>query len=78
LRSRIGKGACQGTFCGVRVAAYLYDREQFVSDQGLIELRAFFSERWKGIRPILWGMSLIQEELQEALHCGLFGLELYP
>jgi hypothetical protein len=24
----------------------------------------------------LWGRSLVQEELQEALHCGLFGLEL--
>ena len=26
LRSRIGKGPCQGTFCSQRVTAYLYDR----------------------------------------------------
>ncbi|MBT8340520.1 MAG: anaerobic glycerol-3-phosphate dehydrogenase subunit A, partial [Desulfatitalea sp.] len=26
LRSRIGKGPCQGTFCSQRVAAYLYDQ----------------------------------------------------
>jgi glycerol-3-phosphate dehydrogenase len=45
-------------------------------DEGLSELRSFFSERWKGIRPLLWGAPMIQEELQEALHCGLFCLEL--
>ena len=25
VRSRIGKGACQGTFCALRTSAYLYD-----------------------------------------------------
>ena len=31
--------------------------------------------RWRGIRPVLWDVGMVQEELQEALHCGLFGLE---
>jgi len=76
LRSRIGKGTCQGTFCGVRISAHMYDRKNFSCDQGLIDLKSFLNGRWKGIRPVLWGTSFIQEELQEALHCGLFGLEL--
>ncbi len=46
------------------------------ADEGLFDLRRFLNGRWKGIRPILWDGSLIQEELQEAMHCGLFGLEL--
>jgi glycerol-3-phosphate dehydrogenase len=36
----------------------------------------FFSERWRGQQPILWGEQLAQAELAEALHCGLFGEEL--
>jgi glycerol-3-phosphate dehydrogenase len=76
LRSRIGKGACQGTFCGLRLAAYLYDQGELDSDQGLVPLRDFLNERWRGVRPLLWDMPLIQAELQEALYCGLFSLEI--
>ncbi len=76
LRSRIGKGPCQGTFCSLRVAAYLYDRQEFLGDQGLGELRAFLRERWRGQQPLLWDMPLAQAELMEAMHCGLYGLEL--
>lgn len=76
LRSRIGKGTCQGAFCGMRIAAYLFDREEFSSERGLADLKDFLRGRWKGIRPVLWDSALSQEELQEALHCGLFGLEL--
>jgi glycerol-3-phosphate dehydrogenase len=78
LRSRIGKGPCQGTFCSQRVSAYLYDRGEFQGDQGLEELRAFLKERWRGQQPLLWDMPLAQAELLEAMHCGLFGLELEP
>jgi len=75
-RSRIGKGTCQGAFCGIRIAAYMYDRGELNADQGLDDLKAFLSSRWKGMRPMLWDATLIQEELQEAMHCGLFGLDL--
>ena len=75
-RSRIGKGPCQGTFCSVRVAAYLYDRGIFDSREGLADLKSFLKERWRGQHPIMWGTPLIQAELQEAMHCGLLGLEL--
>jgi glycerol-3-phosphate dehydrogenase len=76
LRSRIGKGTCQGAFCGVRITAHMYDEGELHAGEGLVNLRHFLNQRWKGIRPVLWDASLIQEELQEALHCGFFGLEL--
>lgn len=75
LRSRIGKGTCQGAFCGVRILAHMYDRELLRSTRGLADLKQFLNGRWRGIRPVLWDVGLVQEELQEALHCGLFGLE---
>jgi glycerol-3-phosphate dehydrogenase len=76
LRSRIGKGACQGMFCGVRVTTYLFDQGELHPEQCLTNLREFFAQRWKGQHPTLWDKQLIQSELLEALHCGFFGLEL--
>ena len=75
-RSRVGKGTCQGAFCGLRINAYLYDQGRLEGRQGLTDLRSFLSARWRGMRPVLWDTALRQEELQEALHCGYFGLEL--
>ena len=75
-RSRIGKGTCQGAFCGLRINAYLYDQGRLAAREGLADLRSFLSARWRGMRPILWDTALLQEELQEALHCGYLGLEL--
>jgi glycerol-3-phosphate dehydrogenase len=76
LRSRVGRGSCQGMFCSLRISAYLYDRKEFKDDQGLQNLCAFLSERWRGVQPLQWDLSLIKFELMEAIHCGLFGLEL--
>ncbi len=76
LRSRIGKGACQGSFCAARVASHLYDRGIYDCTEGRDHLRDFVSERFKGVRPILWGKQMPQLELAEALHCGLMGLDL--
>jgi len=76
LRSRIGKGACQGTFCALRTGAYLYDAGEVENDQGLDGIQAFITGRWRGIRPLLWNTPLIQAELQEAIYCGMFGLEI--
>jgi len=76
LRSRLGKGACQGTFCAVRAVAHLYDRGALASDRGVRECIQFFRERWRGQRAVLWGEQLAQAELAEAIHCGLHGEEL--
>jgi glycerol-3-phosphate dehydrogenase len=75
LRSRLGKGACQGAFCAVRAIAHLYDRGEIHADAGLRECIQFFRERWRGQQAVLWGEQLAQAELAEAIHCGLFGEE---
>jgi glycerol-3-phosphate dehydrogenase len=75
-RSRIGKGACQGTYCGLRLTAQLYDQGTFQLDRGIADLTHFTNARWKGQRPVLFGEQLKQAELQEAMYCGLFDLEL--
>jgi glycerol-3-phosphate dehydrogenase len=76
LRSRVGKGACQGSFCSLRVAAHLCRHHDFPASRGLAEIRAFIGERWRSQCAVLWGEQLAQAELTEALHCGLFGEEL--
>lgn len=76
LRSRIGKGPCQGTFCSQRLASYLYDRGYVDGQRGVAQLRSFLRERWRGQQPLLWDVPLAQAELLEAMHCGLFGLEM--
>ena len=71
----MGKGPCQGTFCSQRVVAHLYNHRHLTGATGTTELRNFLRERWRGQQPLLWGTSLAQAELMEAMHCGFFGLE---
>ena len=78
LRSRMGKGSCQGAFCGLRITEFLYELGVFEKERGIEDLRGFLEARWKGLRPVLWGRQMVQEQLQEAIHCGLFGLETMP
>ena len=77
LRSRIGKGPCQGTYCSVKIAAHMVDRGEVHADQGLRHIREFLRRRWRGQHPILWGRQMDQAELLEAFHCGVFSEELY-
>jgi glycerol-3-phosphate dehydrogenase len=78
LRSRAGKGPCQGSFCGIRIGSYLYDRGYYRDQTGLAHMRDFFNERFKGMRTVIWGQQMAQMELAEALHCGLLGLDQLP
>lgn len=75
LRSRVGKGPCQGSFCGIRVCSHLYDQGHYRDRLGLAHMRDFFDERFKGQRTVIWGQQAAQMELAEALHCGLLGLD---
>lgn len=75
LRSRAGKGPCQGSFCSIRIASYLYDCGYYDDESGLRHMKEFLNERFKGLRSITWGQQAAQMELAEALHCGLMGLD---
>ncbi|MHC1725868.1 MAG: anaerobic glycerol-3-phosphate dehydrogenase subunit GlpA [Syntrophobacteraceae bacterium] len=77
LRSRMGKGSCQGTFCSLRTVGFLYDLGLFRKEQGILDLKAFLESRWKGLQPVLWDQQLAQAQLEEAIHCGLFNLEAF-
>ncbi len=77
LRSRVGKGPCQGTFCSAKIAGHMTDRGETHGTEGLAHIQDFLRRRWRGQHPVLWGSQLIQAELMESLHCGLFSQELY-
>jgi glycerol-3-phosphate dehydrogenase len=74
-RTRLAKGTCQGGFCVYRLLGVLNERrkEEGLGSSNRI-LNAFLEERWKGIRPVLWGSSLKEEELIESIYKGLFNL----
>lgn len=72
-RTRLAKGTCQGGFCIYRLLGVLHDLKMSRGDSNNI-LRGFLEERWKGIRPILWGTTLKEEELIESIYKGIFNL----
>lgn len=76
LRSRVGKGPCQGAFCSVRILSHMYNTCDLTHGQGLDDLKQFLNQRWKGEQPLLWGDAIVQSSVKEMIHCGLFGLEL--
>jgi glycerol-3-phosphate dehydrogenase len=54
----------------------MYNQGILKGAEGVSELKDFLNERWRGMQSLLWGSALSHSELQEALHCGLFGLEI--
>ena len=76
IHSRLGKGACQGTFCCQRVTGFMYDENYLKEDEGIYNIKDLLHERFVGQRSVLWGDQLSQAELCEALYCGFYGLEL--
>jgi len=75
LRTRMGKGACQGAFCSLRLTGAMYDDGRLDGDSGLRQIKDFMRSRWIGQRPILWDGQLVQAELTEAIHCSLLGFD---
>jgi glycerol-3-phosphate dehydrogenase len=75
-RTRLAKGTCQGGFCVYRLLGILNEQRKQGGLGGSNRiLKAFLEERWKGIRPVLWGVSLKEEELIESIYKGLFNLQ---
>jgi glycerol-3-phosphate dehydrogenase len=72
-RTRLAKGTCQGGFCVYRLLGVLHHLGKAGGDSNRI-LKAFLEERWKGIRPVLWGTALKEEELIESIYKGIFNL----
>jgi glycerol-3-phosphate dehydrogenase len=72
-RTRLAKGTCQGAFCVYRLLGVLHDLKISTGDSNTT-LKAFLDERWKGIRPVLWGVSVREEEMIESIYKGIFNL----
>jgi glycerol-3-phosphate dehydrogenase len=72
-RTRLAKGTCQGGFCVYRLLGVLHDLKMGEVDSNTV-LKGFLEERWKGIRPILWGTSIKEEELIESIYKGIFNI----
>ncbi|WP_281648868.1 anaerobic glycerol-3-phosphate dehydrogenase subunit A [Parendozoicomonas sp. Alg238-R29] len=72
-RTRVGMGPCQGEMCACRTAGLLAESR---SDQidALDTLQDFIEERWKGVRPVLWGDGLREAEFSYWVQEGLLGL----
>ncbi|MDT8902468.1 anaerobic glycerol-3-phosphate dehydrogenase subunit GlpA [Anaeroselena agilis] len=70
-RTRLGMGTCQGAFCGLRGIGALC-AAGFADQSADKLLRDFIEERWAGIRPVLWGKQLREQELLR----GIYGASL--
>ncbi|GAC1318740.1 MAG: anaerobic glycerol-3-phosphate dehydrogenase subunit GlpA [Chloroflexota bacterium] len=75
---RLGMGPCQGGFCTYRVAGVLHDLRHLpphVTNRALLH---FLDERWKGIKPVLWGDDLRQVKLDEEIFVNMLGVADLP
>jgi len=75
LRSRLGMGACQGAYCGFRTIGHLYNNDKIKGSEGSAMVSNFLEKRWNGLKPVLWGSQLRQEQLIEAIYCGTFNID---
>jgi len=74
-RTRVGMGSCQGGFCTYRLLGILHELGMVPDYEANSILRKFLEERWRGIRPILRGDQLVEEQLMEGIYLGLFALD---
>lgn len=72
-KTRLGMGTCQGAFCTYRVLPLLFGRDADSSVRA--ELKTFLEQRWKGIRPVLWGQQMRETEFTRAIYLGLLAVK---
>ncbi|MDY6906351.1 MAG: anaerobic glycerol-3-phosphate dehydrogenase subunit A [Thermodesulfobacteriota bacterium] len=73
-RTRIGMGPCQGLLCAYRCAGAFIDYKSTPGSSATKMLIDFLMERWKGVRPVLWGDTLREAEFAYWICEGIFGL----
>ncbi len=75
LRTRLGMGTCQGIFCSLRTIGTLTEHHIPLKLHPTENLRSFLNERWKGLRPALWGMQLKELELGRAIYAATLNID---
>jgi glycerol-3-phosphate dehydrogenase len=77
-RTRLGMGPCQGGFCTFRALGMMHDMSVLTPEESLQGLREFLQRRFRGIRGVLWGDQLREEQLIEYIYLGIFAMEKKP
>jgi len=72
---RLGMGPCQAGFCGYRAAGILQQVKGQTSAEAARALADFANERYRGVRPLLWGPQLRQFYLDELIYRRTLGLD---
>ncbi len=75
LRTRLGMGTCQGIFCSLRTIGALTENNISLGRTPTESLRTFLNERWKGLRPALWGTQLKELELGRAIYAATLNID---
>ena len=75
LRTRLGMGTCQGTFCSLRTIGALVEHGVPLELSPTDNVRRFLQERWRGLRPALWGTQAREMELGRAVYAGTLNLD---
>lgn len=73
-RTRIGMGPCQGELCAYRGAGLFHEFGGADPGESVELLEDFLEERWKGLKPVLWGDGLREAEFTYWIYQGLFGI----
>lgn len=73
-RTRLGMGTCQGGMCACRASGMLVKHNNCV-DRTLRDLSSFIDERWKGMKNVAWGETLIEAQFMSWLYEGVCGLD---
>ncbi len=72
-RTRMGMGTCQGGICSCRTSAIL--AKKLGDKAALADLKSFVNERWKGMRPVAWGQTLVEANFMAWIYEGVCGLD---
>ncbi len=75
LRTRLGMGTCQGAFCSLRSIGSLVEHGIKLEFAPTDSVCRFLQERWKGLRPALWGQQAREMELGRAIYAGLLNID---
>jgi glycerol-3-phosphate dehydrogenase len=75
MRTRMGTGPCQGTFCSYKTLGIMAEMGKLDDPFPNDSLKGFIERRWKGIKPIIGGDQLKEEQLTEGIYAGLLNLD---
>ncbi|MCR5812930.1 MAG: anaerobic glycerol-3-phosphate dehydrogenase subunit A [Desulfovibrio sp.] len=74
LRTRLGMGTCQGTFCALRAINAMFEHGITLSKDPLCELQTFLQERFRGLAPACWGIQAQEMQLSHAIYAGVLNV----